>query len=341
MTQTQAANNQHYVPQGYLKEFTYDGKRLYVFDKFTQRWNSRSTKSTASTPHFHDFDASIMQDFYDDLAAYGYSWKDKEIVKRAIDPQLVEHEFANNIEPAFYRARDELINTAMTTGRITQEQKAAMAYFMTMQILRTPETRRTAIALEEQTLTKLVENEGFYVKHDERYAPLLHAQIIFSPEIQQQHVYAFCDHIWIVGKTQLSLPFHTSDTPLVMVGHSALSKEIGIGVYGVEIAYPLTKEYILILLDKGLFQNVASSDCTVHMFDPEKVNKYNRLQALRSYCQIYSSSNDFELVQQMCRRFPKICDPNRSYGQTRWLSSDKTILHSRNPDPDRAKSEVH
>src|SRR5215469_13747531 len=109
MHQAQTVEREHYVPQGYLKEFTYNGKRLYVFDKFTQRWNSRSTRSVASAPSFHDFDASIMQDYYDDIAAYGYPKHEAEIVKRAHDPQLVEHEFANNIEPAFYRARDALL----------------------------------------------------------------------------------------------------------------------------------------------------------------------------------------------------------------------------------------
>jgi hypothetical protein len=97
-------------------------------------------------------------------------------------------------------------------NRITHEQKRTMAYFMAIQLLRTPEFRRTLIELEEATFTwALQKTQGededeLYIEFNEQYASLEHAQMLFSPGIQNAIVQALSNHIWVVGLEVAKLP---------------------------------------------------------------------------------------------------------------------------------------
>lgn len=342
MSEIQKTKNQHYVPQGYLEKFTYDGSRLFVFDKFSKKSYPTHTKNIASETYFYDVHSDLLQDFHEQVSIRGYPPEDSAIIERASDPQLVEHELSA-IESVFYRERNELLNTLNNMGSIKPDQKEAMAYFMTIQMLRTPEARRAFIELQESMVTKLLDDEELFAQYDQKYASLEHAAFMFSPEIQQASMHALSNHIWIVGNNQTSQPLLTSDTPVVMKAHSAQFREIGVQVPGVEIAFPLSPRFILILLERNFFRNLASQDCTSCSLSANQVTYYNRLQVLRSYRQVYSSSDDFSMVEQICQRFQDICDPDRTYVRARWhrKGSSQDILHFRQPDPDRAQFEVH
>jgi hypothetical protein len=53
--------NQHYVPQSYLKNFSSDRTRIFVFDKFKQRNFKTNVRNVASERAFYDFPQSIDQ----------------------------------------------------------------------------------------------------------------------------------------------------------------------------------------------------------------------------------------------------------------------------------------
>jgi hypothetical protein len=50
----QRAKKQHYVPRFYLRRFTQDGSRLYVYDKFTGRSFPPRVEDVASENCFYD-----------------------------------------------------------------------------------------------------------------------------------------------------------------------------------------------------------------------------------------------------------------------------------------------
>jgi len=332
MLEVQKTKNQHTVPQGYLKPFTYYGKRLYVFDKYTQRWNSRSTKSVASLPYFYDFPEDVRMDFG--------------------DPQLVEHIFSG-IEPIFYNLRDDVLRTIDRQGRITGKQRVAMSYFMAVQYLRTVEQRRN--------LTEMVRGVGSaaaqLVPEGEKKTPALpemwdeynialgHAGILFPPDMLYSQVQVLRNHIWTVGvnENEGAHPLYTSDAPVVMKAHSARPGGIGLGSLGIEIAFPLTPRCLLVLWERTVFGNLVSLDGTVHSLTSERVRYYNRLQTLRSYQYVCSSSPDFSVAQQTCQRLPDVCHPDqaRLRIQSVRTSPQKMFVHLVWPDPDRSQHEVH
>src|ERR1700720_3957512 len=136
MPEAQKTKNEHYVPQGYLEKFTEDGKQIYVFDKHkpAQRIYKTNIKNVASETYFYDFHPDIQQD-YPDL-------------------QLVEHLFSD-IEAIFYDLRDNLLSTIDEKTSMSRHQKEAMAYFMTLQLLRTPEYRRNFIDMMNKLATQI------------------------------------------------------------------------------------------------------------------------------------------------------------------------------------------
>ena len=335
MPQAQETKNEHTVPQGYLKKFTYDGKRLYVFDKSTGRWNSRSTKSVASLPNFYDFPEDIQMEFG--------------------DPQLVEHVFSD-LEPIFYKLRDEVLKSVDEKGSITDEQKVGLSYFMALQYLRTNEHRRKLAEmlnrLESEAAKLLpdgVERTYEYLDmFDEHNISLSHAGTMFPPDMLYSHAQVLCNHIWTIGMNETSFPLYTSDAPVVMYAHSAprysaRDKGLGLGSPGVEIAFPLTPQCILILWERTAFRNRVKLDRTTESLTAERVKHYNRLQTWRSFQYVCSSTSDFSIAEKMCERFPDVCYPDRMRLRLHSIrtSQQESIVHVVWFDPDRPEHEVH
>jgi uncharacterized protein DUF4238 len=313
MTKHQLTRNQHTVPQCYLDEFTEDGKYLFVFDKPDQRSFKSQPKAVANATFFYDFHTDVQQEFKDSVASDKNEHDDVAILKKALDPQLVEHALGQ-IEAEFSLHRDKVIRTIEEQKCIHPLQKEAMAYFVTIQLTRTPRFRREFIEMMNQELIWMLhqypDSESYYIRYDERRASLDHAHFMFSPQWQQQCIQALCKHIWFIGVNDTEFPLYTSDTPVIMKAHSGWYKGVGLGVPGIEIAFPLTKRYLLDLLERSLAQEIHAQDCTIRQLNEDRIMYYNRLQVLRSTRQVYCSSNNFDVAKQTCQRFPNICDPN-------------------------------
>jgi hypothetical protein len=330
----QKTKNEHYVPQGYLEKFTEDGKYIYVFDKHkpsAQRVYKAHIRNVASETYFYDFPPDIQQD-YPDL-------------------QVVEHMFSE-IEAIFYEFRDNFLATINGMISITQDQRLAMAYFMTLQMLRTPEYRRNFIDM----MNKLGTQVAYRVRLnspkkkleplallDKSRIPLAHAKLMFPSDMLYSFVKVLINHIWIVGVNKTTESFYTSDTPVVTKAHSAQSGGIGIASRGIEIAFPLTEDVILILKERTLFKEEVKLDGVVKLLNTSEIGYYNWLQIIRSYRQVYCASSDFHVAEQTCQRFPDVCDPKQARDYVRIVHhpSDKTLIHLVWPDPDRAKFEIH
>jgi Protein of unknown function (DUF4238) len=310
--------NQHYVPQSYLKRFADHRDRLSVFDKFTRKSFQTHVKNIASETHFYDFHQDIQKDFQNQVASRGERDIDAETVAKAGDPQLVEHELAA-IEADFCAFLDDVLRMIDQQNRIAHEQKRTMAYFMAIQLLRTPEFRRTLIELEEATFTwalqktQAEDEDELYIEFNEKYASLEHAQMLFSPNIQNAIVQALSNHIWVVGINETSSPFYTSDTPIVRRAHrkDPFVSYAGLASPGIEIMFPLTPRYILCLWDKTDREHLGQLDGTSLTLPLDSIVSCNHLQVLQSYRQVYSPVNDFRFAEQICIEHPEVCTSDR------------------------------
>ena len=136
--------NQHYVPQFYLRKFVYSNDRLHVFDKFSKRSFQTNVKNIASETGFYDFHPDIQNEFREKAAQGGVKKKDASLLEKALNSHMIEHELAER-EAKFSPMFDKILYAVEHKEPITEEQRWYLTEFIVLQILRTPEYRRTFI----------------------------------------------------------------------------------------------------------------------------------------------------------------------------------------------------
>lgn len=258
----QKTKKQHYVPQSYLRRFTRDGKNLYVFDKTSKK--SFGPTSVINVAH---------ENYFYDPPADG----DSDAAGASVNPQPTEKALAT-LEGRFNRVIDVIIKVA-EGGTATTEQRLEIAFCAAVQLVRTRDFRDDLVEAMERmgratldSALKLAAPElALKVKAEFKYnknaATALHGQFMWDFKFVRRVAETLCNHIWVVGINQTSVPLYTSDSPVVRKAHKvpasfvprpdrgpAFERAIdivvesnlpGIANEGVEIAFPLSPECVL------------------------------------------------------------------------------------------------
>jgi hypothetical protein len=311
--------NQHYVPRSYLRKFANADEQVYVFDKVTAKSFQTHIRGVASQAGFYDFGSDILEQFEEYLRQHPDLEIDPQVTRTALDPQLIEHDLSQQ-EGIFARVLDDLVAKVEATGRIDEGDRLLMAYFLTIQLLRTPDTRNLIIEAQEKLANEIgTRFFDFAEKHlgmrfDREYAALEHAKFMYNPEIIGEFTRVLQGHIWRIGVNHTGEPLYTSDHPIIMRSHADLPSR-GIASPGIEISFPLTPNYVLVLCDRAMFAPEAANDLTSIPLTLENVTYYNSGQVLQSNRQVYCPIPQFALAEQVCREHPEACRPNRSQAQ--------------------------
>lgn len=284
---------QHYVPRSYLRYFTRNRKRLFVFDKRDRRKFETGVDSIAAEKYFYDLPGE--------------------------SEQALEHALANLVDGNYSRWADDVLNTINSGKRINYKQKENLAFFIALQALRTRWLRNATIGVLNQIkevfshLSRKHEQEqGIQLRPDASLSALLSTdkegtakldQIasLKNPDTVRNTVGILLDHIWIVGINKTDRPFYTSDNPVVRWAHKShpVKSHSGLRSEGIEIAFPLTPKCILALLERTFHTDLEALDCGSMPIDENGVGYYNGLQVLDSHRWIFSLSNDFTLAEEM------------------------------------------
>jgi len=300
--------NQHYVPQFYLKLFTNSRDQLYVFDKFNRRSYLTHVRNAASEGYFYEFPHSGQSS-----SQNARSDADFEITFKGLDetinPHIVEVTLSE-LEGGYAKVFTGLLETIEKRGQMDQEQRIALAHFITIQLLRTPETRRTIAELVEKGIPEAL---GFdkTIEFNPRHMPIEHALHMFNPATQRRMMEVLVSHIWMIGINETDLPLYTSDEPVAKDAHRGPGYG-GIGSLGIEIILPLTPKYALILYDSRDYHLLTNLDGTYTSLDKDNILHYNSLQVLQSYRHVYCSSGDLAFAAEVCAENPEICEPERT-----------------------------
>jgi hypothetical protein len=285
---------QHYVPRSYLRHFTHDRKHLFIFDKQNKRKFETNVDNIAAEKYFYDSPDE--------------------------SGQALEKAFANTVDANYPRWVDSILNSVKSGKKINYQQKESLAFHIALQALRTRWLRNANIEIlsqiEEVFLsfsTHFKKKQGIQLKPDaslgallspdkEKTAKLAQLASIKNPESIQGIVEVLLNHIWIVGINKTDQPFYTSDNPVVRWAHKnhPLKSYSGLRSEGVEIAFPLTPEYILALLERTYHVDLEVLDCGFMPVDENGVVYYNGLQVFDSHRWIFSPSADFTLAEKMC-----------------------------------------
>lgn len=301
---------QHFIPQCYLSNFSFEGKKIWVYNKT----RSKSYQTTIDQ-------ICYIKDFY--------SIKDNNLAKVSqgkISRLSIEKSFfADNIEPefsvilkSFITSIDDYIENYSHKPLIIEEgMKSLLSLHITIQFLRMPEIRDYNINFNK-SFTKAIQNLRSKIKNTssefvnlanelEDYAINMDAslyQCIFGygdKDIVDSFAKRIFDNIWTVYISKDG-SFHTSDFPILMEPHVPDVEQecLGLCQYGSEITYVISPKVLLKIWDKRYFNDKIKEGA--YWADESFVRCEQIRQYLWSKEIVISSSNDFDLANFIVKK---------------------------------------
>lgn len=248
------SQQEHYVPQCYLKYFASnkDKNQIFVYDIATNILFKTNIKNIASKKNFYD----------------------------SIEPEIQNKELEilfSKFETDYNTILEAVILRIEEKKSITQNMKEAMSLLLAFQMLRT-ESQRKYIGEWIDKMTKTTFEETHNLSEEDKialyklelnpdYVKSQHIEFMFDPEIIRTIIEALDKHIWIIGINNTSIPLYTSDNPVVRKSHKKdkIHSYSAFGSEGIEIAFPLTPKYILILKERRYFSNLKNKDNKINL----------------------------------------------------------------------------
>lgn len=279
---------QHYVPKVYLKNFSIENKgKFYLrcFDKQTEEIFSVNIEKIAYDKEFYD----------------------------SLDEDQITEKFLRDIETEFGKAISDLI-TKKNLNNLDKNKSESIAKFVSIQMLRTKETRLIFKQASEQFLKKFNEElsdklrkevEGSMKKENLRKS---HRKLILEGHETFENIIKRMK--WILIENKSNFPFWTSDSPAVeynSINHFPYGN-LGLTKLGIEIHFPLTPKLCLIICDPISFSFEPNKKITK---DYCHIIRERDLQVRGSTRFVFSRDENFNFAKTMLKKDPLLKDPNR------------------------------
>lgn len=328
---------EHYVPRCYLENFASGSKRIEVFDKWKLMVrNNQDIMNVAMENGFYDIDLlGILSHIGTercemtkrDIMSYMNTdcWDD--IVGLIGDKRYVEKEHLSNLEGVYSQLLKAIIQKSYNGNNwvlhncraMSENDKVLLSFFIAIQFLRTPKFRNTLTDMVTgmaQTLTyksqigkeNSLPKEAFEVDANPEYIKLQHSAMILDPEVALHIAETLVDHIWVMCVNKTSVPFFTSDDPVVRIPH----KQDGFHIYSgfaseeIEIAFPISSSLLLCMYDKNAYGHLFCDRQFYEMKNTEEINYYNMFQVIDSYRCIFAVRDHFATAKKYCEDHPEL-----------------------------------
>jgi hypothetical protein len=316
----QRTKKQHYVPQTALRRFSADGERIFVYDKVSNEVRISNVRDVAQQRYFYDIPHEVIP----------------ADLQQTMDRQAIEHtlselegDFNTVVERVLRKVtrrnplRRFLSFIAFRHRRIiSRRDKEALCFFVALQYLRTREFRLTIHDGLEQFETALRKRipadqidfffEGFRGVN-EVDVRMHHLSLMLNSEFVDELTALLYGHILVIGQNRSQHKLYTSDNPMVRQPHRRhpVLRNVGIGSSGIEIAMPLSSDYILIFMEKTHFASLAKTDRKLINLVEGNIEYYNSLQVRGCDRQVYCETDDFDSARDFCRQWPERCAEQR------------------------------
>ena len=288
--------NQHYVPQFILRNFkSREGDFVWCYDKSNRKIFEPNISKIASESYFYD-------------------WI-KGNPENSLETKLSE------IESETALIISEIIsNNSLTSLSLTDKEK--LSHFISIQLLRTKNQLEKLKDLHNVL-------KGFIQMPIDVDLPEENLKVSFLSMIAEAESFVpiLMDKFWYLLKSDKA--FIISDNPVVFqntYNQSSLRGTLGLKSIGIEIYFPLSNNLVLCLFCRDVYNKLkqnAPKDITINEFfnqlnsitpvdcSFENIENINSLQVLSSERFIFSSSNDFWLVEDMLKKDPELKDGPR------------------------------
>ncbi len=287
---------QHYVPQTYLRNFSFKSNnmdKICVFSKRTSKQYVANVSDTSAKRHFYTLEGSN-------------------------DKYIVEKFFAKEIEPLLKNIIDKIISLSecklINDGAtiLTFQDKLDLATCVIYQLIRSTNFRAYTYEKYDEMLPKIrqITSDKFgqdnvdwflfdsIMPNNEKIKKDVSINALLSKQLIKKMVTEICCKNFLLIKIKKG-EFITSDNPVMLV--NSITSDVTpftnkIANNSTIIYYPLTPKILLgIFSNSGVFKSTKEHDCTIKYLseDFNFVNRLNKKQL--EHCQeyIYSPNNNF------------------------------------------------
>lgn len=288
----------HYVPQCYLKNFTSNGKSLWVYNKLKS--DNKIYQQAISN-------ICCKDDFY-------------SLEGLCSDKLLIEKEyFSKNIEPLFSSMLANIIDkgskyieSSISERILTSDEKFQFAYLLAIQWFRTPYQQHNISELNRDILSQILPifKEGLAFETGDDTFRDLDVRFEVNPVVEQAKIGFLNVELLNMYAEALTLNYweffisptanvYTSDFPITVKMHIPDARPMfeGLACYGSELTYPISKNICLTIWDREFFSTKKVKDSYfTDMSDRDLIhfNTYRYAYANEVYCY---ENNFHELLQ--------------------------------------------
>lgn len=325
--------NQHYVPQRYLRLFANKVKkknktifRLNVFDKEKVEIRvNQNIDRVASERFFYDVD---FEELIKEAEKEGIDIDPeyKKLIEQ-VDKQTIENTFASKVETTMFDPLAEILTIYTMTQKkayphvtvIPDSKRPVIAYYLSLQLMRTKEYREKLIQLFEKgamlVMRKALSGEinkdyldDIQLKLKKSRINLYHNEELLDTEKLEEFSKCFLKHIWFIAVNETPIGFWTSDNPLVLHGHIG---NHGLSSEGIEIIFPVTPKLAIVMRELNYFENDIKFYNKFVPVNEGYVKYCNSLQVFQSYRCIFSYDSDFSMAHTTIKENPDLMNISR------------------------------
>jgi hypothetical protein len=276
---------QHYVPQFYLRNFSKDGKQIFVYHLASQVCNLSPIVSTCQEKYFYDVDPEFEK-MLNQIES-----RQAPVIKKIIDLQNLETLSANELYDL-------------------------MAFFV-IQDTRTKDARMLVDKHVELFVSKYIKP---MMKADQELKKKYTPEYIDSLKITMPNFYKFTFGVALSSIEALSdllpvlivnktfKPFISSDSPVIKNNYYRVGKNGLVGVLspGLQIFCPLTEKLLILFIHREAYDLHFTKNMMIELTNESDIDKINELQILNCLdILLFTNSNDFGYVHSLFLSYSK------------------------------------
>ena len=307
---------QHYVPQFLLKNWSQGNKkRIFVFDKKSNKSFPSSVKNIAHENNFYE-DEILGYENNTEIKLSGLEGDAAPIISKILSEGTIKN--------------------------LTESEHKLLCLFSSVQLLRTNNTREFLEGFNEILSEKIQDWGGDPNTLVENLLNMSKEEVKSSSigmlnTLPTELVGNFIDKELSLLKAPPNSSFYISDHPIIKHNHFPREHRgnLGIGLYGIEIYFPISPQYCLSFLCSDVAtelkqsvmnhqaakmlgiakqQDISEAETMVQCFknktpfnvSPSHMDFSNSSQVINSTRFVYSANSDFSLAFDMLKTNPEI-----------------------------------
>ncbi len=293
---------QHYVPQFYIRNFSKDKKRVFIYHLESKQVFLSPINSTCQDKYFY----GLAPDFEKLLAEF--EQKQAAVIKKIIETRNL--------------------------NMLTHGERFDLYGFVMLQFTRTKDARMVAENYVEffvkNYLKPLIRGRDEFKEYSSEYIDSLKITMpqfyMYSMGLALNGIEGILDlkPLLLVNKTKC--PFISSDAPVVKNNYFRIKNDslTGFQSPGLQIVCPLNESLLLVLLHEDAYKIIGECNSIIEVTDESDVESLNKLQILNALEILFINSNEEEKIRQM--------DLSNLPIKIKKQFSEKTVKTTQTPD---------